>query len=104
MRTPMLTKDEIQSLNIVSLEDGSPPPEKSFDDTSYNLRLGKQYCLIFGSDNMHHPGDCSEGMGLMRIPPFACALVSSEEIVKLPEIGRAVQQECRDRSRMPSSA
>eukprot|EP00456_Euglypha_rotunda_P072213 TRINITY_DN65245_c0_g1_i1.p1 TRINITY_DN65245_c0_g1~~TRINITY_DN65245_c0_g1_i1.p1 ORF type:complete len:112 (+),score=10.47 TRINITY_DN65245_c0_g1_i1:27-338(+) len=26
------------------------------------------------------------------------------ELVLLPEIGRAVQQECRDRSRMPSSA
>eukprot|EP00456_Euglypha_rotunda_P028307 TRINITY_DN2244_c0_g1_i1.p1 TRINITY_DN2244_c0_g1~~TRINITY_DN2244_c0_g1_i1.p1 ORF type:complete len:158 (+),score=26.16 TRINITY_DN2244_c0_g1_i1:1-474(+) len=28
----------------------------------------------------------------------------SQHILSIPEIGRAVQQECRDRSRMPSSA
>eukprot|EP00456_Euglypha_rotunda_P066982 TRINITY_DN57846_c0_g1_i4.p1 TRINITY_DN57846_c0_g1~~TRINITY_DN57846_c0_g1_i4.p1 ORF type:complete len:102 (+),score=9.69 TRINITY_DN57846_c0_g1_i4:231-536(+) len=32
------------------------------------------------------------------------ALVAGTALLFLPEIGRAVQQECRDRSRMPSSA
>ena len=82
----MLTKDEIKSLNIINLEDGSKPPESSFDITSYNLRLGKNYIIIEGAINSKEfvPGDCSSGVGILKMPPFSCALVSSEEWVKLP--------------------
>src|SRR5262249_59989695 len=38
-------------------------------------------------------------LALVRFPPTA-----TKEIQYLNEIGRAVQQECRDRSRIPSSA
>lgn len=79
----MLLRDEIENLRLVRMEDGSPPSDDCFDITSYNLRLGKEYCLII-EENQNSVGDCSVGTGVLRIPPFACALVGSEEIVCLP--------------------
>src|SRR5947208_2359979 len=35
---------------------------------------------------------------------FLSLMLGSVLVLMLPQIGRAVQQECRDRSRMPSSA
>ena len=78
----MLLRSEIQAEGLVALEDGSPAPQEHYDVTSYNLRLGREFCLISGRDQ--HVGDCSVGTGLLRLPPFACALVSTEEVVKLP--------------------
>eukprot|EP00456_Euglypha_rotunda_P048917 TRINITY_DN39218_c0_g1_i1.p1 TRINITY_DN39218_c0_g1~~TRINITY_DN39218_c0_g1_i1.p1 ORF type:complete len:103 (+),score=9.30 TRINITY_DN39218_c0_g1_i1:192-500(+) len=52
-----------------------------------------------------------EGMTLASITKTLCDLICKRHniqkdhgVILVPEIGRAVQQECRDRSRMPSSA
>lgn len=80
----MLLRDEIRDLGLVQTDDGSPVSQINFDVTSYNLRLGKEYCLI-GKDNKKQKIlDCSLGTGIIRLPPFACALVSTEEVVRLP--------------------
>nr|VFK33039.1 MAG: hypothetical protein BECKMB1821G_GA0114241_11353 [Candidatus Kentron sp. MB]VFK35637.1 MAG: hypothetical protein BECKMB1821I_GA0114274_11344 [Candidatus Kentron sp. MB]VFK77477.1 MAG: hypothetical protein BECKMB1821H_GA0114242_11453 [Candidatus Kentron sp. MB] len=77
----MLLKDEIINLNIINLEDLSPPPEKLYDVTSYNLRLGSQFKLIHGKENNRGGteglNDCSEGSGILVLPNFSCALVST---------------------------
>eukprot|EP00456_Euglypha_rotunda_P056565 TRINITY_DN46544_c0_g1_i3.p1 TRINITY_DN46544_c0_g1~~TRINITY_DN46544_c0_g1_i3.p1 ORF type:complete len:294 (-),score=58.60 TRINITY_DN46544_c0_g1_i3:11-862(-) len=60
--------------------------------------------LHFGDVAMYH----SKRNGKGRVSLFHRGLldesVKQEELQSEPEIGRAVQQECRDRSRMPSSA
>lgn len=80
----MLLRNEIVDLALIQMENGSSPPKGCYDITSYNLRLGKEYCLISGSDHEQQIGDCSKGTGILRIPPFACVLVSTKEVVKLP--------------------
>jgi hypothetical protein len=80
----VLVRSEIEQLSLVQLENGAAPPPDFFDHTSYNLRLGSEYCLIRGSENEQQVGDCSQGIGVLKIPPFACALVSTDEIVQLP--------------------
>jgi hypothetical protein len=80
----MLHHTEIKKERLVQLEDGSPAPDKYYDFTSYNLRLGAEYCIIQGGSHAVDVGDCSSGIGMLSLPQFACALVSTEEIVKLP--------------------
>jgi deoxycytidine triphosphate deaminase len=80
----MLHYDEIKKEGLIRLPDGSPAPDKFYDYTSYNLRLGGEYCLIQGGRHGIRSDDCSSGIGMLSLPPFACVLVSTEEIVKLP--------------------
>lgn len=80
----MLSEDEIRTLELVKLADGSPAPREHYDQTSYNLRLGAEYWLIADSGKLPHVGDCSTGTRVLRIPPFACALVGTDEILDLP--------------------
>ncbi len=81
----MLLRAEIEALHIVQMENGSAPPPGNFDRTSYNLRLGREFCLV-GRDNRRLTvNDCGDGVGILILPPFACALVSSEEIIRLPD-------------------
>eukprot|EP00456_Euglypha_rotunda_P044076 TRINITY_DN34694_c0_g1_i1.p1 TRINITY_DN34694_c0_g1~~TRINITY_DN34694_c0_g1_i1.p1 ORF type:complete len:118 (+),score=16.59 TRINITY_DN34694_c0_g1_i1:40-393(+) len=73
-------------------------------------RLGKDWCLY--AEHMHLAW---EGHGIYTynvhlddhtVIPDLLAFWQAQQLVPCysPEIGRAVQQECRDRSRMPSSA
>eukprot|EP00456_Euglypha_rotunda_P036081 TRINITY_DN2775_c0_g1_i9.p1 TRINITY_DN2775_c0_g1~~TRINITY_DN2775_c0_g1_i9.p1 ORF type:complete len:458 (-),score=121.91 TRINITY_DN2775_c0_g1_i9:23-1396(-) len=50
------------------------------------------------------PCPSSDALSWATLTTNQWATLTKEEWAGLPEIGRAVQQECRDRSRMPSSA
>jgi deoxycytidine triphosphate deaminase len=80
----MLQHTEIKREKLIRLPDGNPAPDEFYDYTSYNLRLGPEFCLIQGGSHGIQAGDCSTGIGMLNMPPFACALVSTEEIVRLP--------------------
>lgn len=83
----MLSKDDIIKLNIINLEGAERPPLTSYDNTSYNLRLGKQFLVIQGLHKLGYKekiGDCSKGTGILKLPAFSCALVSTEEWIKIP--------------------
>jgi len=80
----MLTETEIRRLKLVRVESGSAPPTANFDSTSYNLRLGAQYYLFAGKESTPLLQDCSTGTGVLTIPPFACALVGTDELLFLP--------------------
>lgn len=80
----MLAEAEIRRLKLVRLESGSAPPTKNFDSTSYNLCLGAQYYLFAGKEPTPLLQDCSTGTGVLRIPPFACVLVGTDELLYLP--------------------
>jgi len=78
----MLTRTEIKSLALVILDDqGTAAPAEFYDETSYNLRLGAEYMLITEPGEVK---DCSSGVRQLRLPPYGCALVSTRELVKLP--------------------
>lgn len=80
----MLLRQEIESLKLVRQENGQPPPADQFDVTSYNLRLGAQYWVVGDGGEPTEIRDCSRGIGVLKLPPFACALVGTDEIIQLP--------------------
>lgn len=85
-RSTLLTKDEIKARALVKMVDGSAPPDEFYDETHYNLRLGGEYILIEDSKAFKQlqVKDCSNGAKRLTIPPFACVLVGSDEVVDLP--------------------
>lgn len=81
----MLAQSEIESKGLIRMEDGSAPPQENFDKTSYNLRLGAEYCLVRDGDESADIRDLARESGVLLIPPFACVLVSTEEFICTPK-------------------
>src|SRR5207249_6868205 len=71
-----------------------PPREISMKDVFRSGDSSKKFKIAEGQWYRYAPSYVSPAYHLLEGFPF----------IQEPQIGRAVQQECRDRSRMPSSA
>eukprot|EP00456_Euglypha_rotunda_P027257 TRINITY_DN21814_c0_g1_i1.p1 TRINITY_DN21814_c0_g1~~TRINITY_DN21814_c0_g1_i1.p1 ORF type:complete len:247 (-),score=40.46 TRINITY_DN21814_c0_g1_i1:19-660(-) len=81
------------------------------DDSPFQtiLRYVRHCFLPYSRSLLETEGDVSEDLAIVRgvngkLRELEIELLRSQQAIDIPQIGRAVQQECRDRSRMPSSA
>src|SRR5258708_9792962 len=112
VRFPPTATKEIQYLNAKGaltytdiagdpvLHGNLPPREISMKDVFRSGDSSKKFKIAEGQWYRYAPSYVSPAYHLLEGFPFIQEPPSGD----LQEIGRAVQQECRDRSRMPSSA
>eukprot|EP00456_Euglypha_rotunda_P058843 TRINITY_DN48992_c0_g1_i1.p1 TRINITY_DN48992_c0_g1~~TRINITY_DN48992_c0_g1_i1.p1 ORF type:complete len:123 (+),score=19.59 TRINITY_DN48992_c0_g1_i1:32-370(+) len=68
---------------------------------AFPLQLSRRMSISGGGGEEENSHWQSVSWRSSTVPPVPS---HQTDVTKQPEIGRAVQQECRDRSRMPSSA
>jgi hypothetical protein len=81
-RSGVLVREEIKSLGLIHVPDADFEEDRSYQPTSYDLRLGSEYVMPHkgGQFEISH----CDSNGMLTIGPFATAIVSTYESVSLP--------------------